>query len=63
MLKTFATICVIGMAATSCTPKRTPRQENSEEVNHELTMVVGTYTTGDSKSKGIYSFQIGRAHV
>lgn len=57
MLKTFATICVIGMAATSCTPKRTPRQENSEELNHELTMVVGTYTTGDSKSKGIYSFR------
>lgn len=57
MLKTLATICVIGMAATSCTPKRTPRQENSEELNHELTMVVGTYTTGDSKSKGIYSFR------
>lgn len=57
MLKTLATICAIGMAATSCTPKRTTRQENSEEMNHELTMVVGTYTAGESKSKGIYSFR------
>ncbi|MDD3036737.1 lactonase family protein [Bacteroides sp.] len=57
MFKTLATICAIGMAATSCTPQKMTRQENSEDLNHELTMVVGTYTTGDSKSKGIYSFR------
>lgn len=57
MLKTLATICITGMATISCTPQRTPRQENPEEQNHELTMVAGTYTTGGSESKGIYSFR------
>lgn len=55
MLKTIATICVIGMAASSCTLKRATRVENTEEADPELTMLVGTYTSGDSN--GIYSFR------
>lgn len=55
MLKTIATICVIGMAASSCTLKRAARTENTEEANPELTMLVGTYTSGESN--GIYSFR------
>lgn len=39
----------------SCTSKKTARTESSEPVNQELTMLVGTYTAGDSK--GIYSFR------
>lgn len=59
MLKILATICVLGMAATSCTVKRTVRPENTDESDHELTMLVGTYTSGDSK--GIYSFRFDEA--
>lgn len=55
MLKTIATICVIGMAASSCTLKRAARTENTEEADPELTMLVGTYTSGESN--GIYSFR------
>lgn len=54
MLKILATFCVIGMAA-GCSPKRTPQRNDSEEMNHDLTMIVGTYTSGNSK--GIYSFR------
>lgn len=55
MIKTLATICVIGISATSCTPKKNARTETTEGLNHELTMLVGTYTSG--QSKGIYSFR------
>lgn len=55
MLKTLATICVIGMAASSCSYKRAARTENAEESDPELTMLVGTYTS--ETSKGIYSFR------
>lgn len=55
MIKTFATICVLGMATAHCTAKRNARTETTEELNHELTMLVGTYTSG--QSNGIYSFR------
>lgn len=55
MLKTFATICIIGMFTSSCTSKKASRTEGSYEAEQELTMIVGTYTSGDSK--GLYSFQ------
>lgn len=55
MFKTIATICVIGMAASSCTLKRAARTENTEEADPELTMLIGTYTSGESN--GIYSFR------
>lgn len=49
MLKTFATICIIGMFTSSCTSKKASRTEGSHEAEQELTMIVGTYTSGDSK--------------
>ena len=55
MLKTFATICIIGMFTSSCTSKKASRTEGSHEAEQELTMIVGTYTSGDSK--GLYSFR------
>lgn len=55
MIKTIATICIVGMTASSCTPKRSARTKNTEETDTELTMLVGTYTSGESK--GIYSFR------
>ena len=53
MLKTFATICIIGMFTSSCTSKKASRTEGSHEAEQDLTMIVGTYTSGDSK--GLYS--------
>lgn len=55
MIKFIATICIISMTTISCTLKKAARTESSEPVNQELTMLVGTYTAGDSK--GIYSFR------
>lgn len=55
MLKTFATICIIGMFTSSCTSKKASRTEGSHEAEQDLTMIVGTYTSGDSK--GLYSFR------
>lgn len=55
MIKFIATICIISMTTISCTSKKAARTESSEPVNQELTMLVGTYTAGDSK--GIYSFR------
>lgn len=55
MIKTLATICVIGISTTNCTPKRNVQTEIAGALNHELTMLVGTYTSG--QSKGIYSFR------
>ena len=55
MLKILATICIIGMATSSCTSKKASRTESSHEAEPELTMIVGTYTSGDSK--GLYSFR------
>ena len=49
MLKTFATICIIGMFTSSCTSKKASRTEGSHEAEQDLTMIVGTYTSGDSK--------------
>ena len=55
MIKFIATICIISMTTIGCTSKKAARTESSEPVNQELTMLVGTYTAGDSK--GIYSFR------
>ena len=46
MLKILATICIIGMATSSCTSKKASRTESSHEAEPELTMIVGTYTSG-----------------
>lgn len=58
MIKVIATISVItcmSMSITSCTPRKVVRTECADTTNQELTMLVGTYTAGDSK--GIYSFR------
>lgn len=55
MIKAIATICIISMTTLSCTSKKTARTESSATENQELTMLVGTYTAGDSK--GLYSFR------
>lgn len=58
MIKVIATISVItcmSMSITSCTPRKVARTESTDTANQELTMLVGTYTAGDSK--GIYSFR------
>ena len=36
MLKTFATICIIGMFTSSCTSKKASRTEGSHEAEQEL---------------------------
>lgn len=55
MLKTLTTICIICMITLSCTSKKASQPEASDISNHELTMVIGTYTSGESK--GLYSFR------
>ena len=55
MLKSIITFCIMGMTVISCTSKKANQTENSENSSQELTMLVGTYTSGTSK--GIYSFR------
>lgn len=55
MIKFIATISIISMTTISCTSKKAARTESPESVNQELTMLVGTYTVGDSK--GLYSYR------
>mgnify|MGYP001374518115 CR=1 FL=1 len=55
-LYTFAVICVIATTISSCTfKKKTDMETPTGTKENELTMLVGTYTSGDSK--GIYSFR------
>ena len=58
MNKTLATICILGLTAGSCTQKKTSATESTEQQQTELTMLVGTYTTGESK--GIYSYRFNQ---
>jgi 6-phosphogluconolactonase (cycloisomerase 2 family) len=51
MIKQLSVFLLIGMLAASCLPKKT----NSQQTNDELTLLVGTYTSG--ASKGIYTFR------
>lgn len=51
--KLFITTLVAGIATGSCTTKKKTYMETTGK--NELTMIVGTYTSGDSK--GIYSFR------
>ncbi len=58
MIRVIATISVIicmSMSVISCTPQKAARTESTDTANQGLTMLVGTYTSGDSK--GIYSFR------
>ncbi len=55
MLKIFTTICVIGLATGSCTPTKSTPTKATGDAESELTLLIGTYTSGTSK--GIYSFR------
>lgn len=54
MVKEIIGICTLGILATSCQLKKDNKNGSTAGVN-ELTMLVGTYTSGSSK--GIYSFR------
>ncbi len=56
MMKEMIGICAMGMAISSCSPKKSAQQTTENAGNSsELTMLVGTYTSGESK--GIYTFR------
>ncbi len=56
MMKEMLGICAVGMAIGSCSPKKSTQPTVESASNRsELTMLVGTYTTGESK--GIYTFR------
>lgn len=46
---------MLGLAMTSCAPKKASQEAKTMETDNELTMLVGTYTSGTSK--GIYTFR------
>lgn len=48
-------LCVATLLLTGCTSKKTAGQPDSETMDSELTMLVGTYTSGNSK--GIYTYR------
>ena len=55
MVKKIISICAAGMIVASCSPKKTTAQPTDPSTtDSELTMLVGTYTSGNSK--GIYTF-------
>ncbi len=56
MVKKIISICAAGMIVASCSPKKTTAQPTDPSTtDSELTMLVGTYTSGNSK--GIYTFR------
>lgn len=55
MLKTITIVSLITLVIIGCTSKKKAKPEASSSSVHELTMLVGTYTSGSSK--GIYSFR------
>lgn len=58
MNKTLTTICILGLVAGSCTQKKNAATESTQPKQDELTMLVGTYTTGESK--GMYSYRFNQ---
>ena len=55
MVKEIVSICTIGILATSCQSRKEVKSMN-EATNDTLTMLVGTYTSGESK--GIYTYRL-----
>ena len=45
MSKNLITICIICMITFSCTSKKASQTEASDKAEHELTMIIGTYTS------------------
>ncbi len=54
-MKEIVGICTMGLLITSCSPKKSGQAAAKTEADNELTMLIGTYTAGDSK--GIYTFR------
>lgn len=54
MLRTLALLCVIGLATAGCSPKRASQTNRNRKSGSKLSLLVGTYTSGNSK--GIYTF-------
>lgn len=57
MIKRTLYFLVAGLMVLSCTNKKASQQA-TKRMNNELTMVVGTYTSGNSK--GIYTFRFNQ---
>ena len=55
IFKTFAAVCIFGISISGCTSKKKTPMETTDTTENELTMLVGTYTSGTSK--GIYSYR------
>ena len=55
IFNSFAAVCILGISISSCTSKKKTHMETTGTTENELTMLVGTYTSGTSK--GIYSFR------
>ena len=55
IFKAFAAVCIFGISISGCTSKKKTPMETTDTTKNELTMLVGTYTSGTSK--GIYSYR------
>lgn len=55
ILSACAAFCLLGTSLNSCTAKKKTQMNTTATTGSELTMLVGTYTSGTSK--GIYSFR------
>ena len=55
IFKAFAAVCIFGISISGCTSKKKTYMETTGTTENELTMLVGTYTSGTSK--GIYSYR------
>ena len=55
IFKAFAAVCIFGISISGCTSKKKTPMETTGTTENELTMLVGTYTSGTSK--GIYSYR------
>ena len=55
MIKQIVSLCAIGMLTGSCSQKKATQPLTTDSTENELTMLVGTYTSGNSK--GIYTFR------
>lgn len=55
IFKAFVAVCMLGISISSCTSKKKTHMVTTGTTENELTMLVGTYTSG--ASKGIYSFR------
>lgn len=58
MNKKLIGLCVATLLLSGCTFKKAAEQADSETTDSELTMLVGTYTSGNSK--GIYTYRFNK---